>query len=91
MKSKLELFQLEFILSLVEQQDAVHMLNQEKLVAAFNELFKYELVELADAKILLTQKGKKAQAMGLEDYFKKHHANSSLLEPSLSEKSSKGD
>lgn len=60
---------LDRLLQLVEEDNPDTILAEEKLVATFNELLKYGLIELQDEKIYLTPKGKLAKNEGVENFI----------------------
>lgn len=55
----------EKIISLIEMGDPVPILAEESFIEVFNELLKYELIDLKDDKIVLTPKGEEARKIGL--------------------------
>ncbi|WP_029036804.1 hypothetical protein [Salinimicrobium xinjiangense] len=54
----------EEIISLIEQGDPVPILAQDSFVEVFNELLKYQLIDLVNDKVVLTPKGKDAKEIG---------------------------
>lgn len=59
------------LLKLIEKGNPEVILSEEELVPRFNELLKYDLIELKDDKVLLTEKGHEAKKYGVETVLKK--------------------
>ncbi|WP_372918910.1 hypothetical protein [Salegentibacter sp.] len=61
MKSPQRLFEL------IKNGNAIAILAEDSLIEKFNELLKYNLMDIVDDKIVLTSKGEKAMNMGLDN------------------------
>lgn len=61
MKSPQRLFEL------IKNGDAIAILAEDSLIEKFNELLRYDLMDIVDDKIVLTSKGEKAMNMGLDN------------------------
>lgn len=62
---------LDNILKLIEEGDKEKILAEKDLVNTFNTLCKYELVEINDDGIFLTQEGSQARLEGSANFIKR--------------------
>src|SRR5690606_20561870 len=60
----------EELLNLIESGDIVQLLSEENM-GGFNELMKYELIEVRDDKVFLTTLGKEAKLNGVKETLSK--------------------
>ena len=77
------------LLKLIEEGDPAVILSEERLIPRFNELMKYDLVELKDERVFLTEKGKEAKREGVEKIIKREknaQLQNSLLANSIGKK-----
>ncbi len=56
----------EKVIELIHKGDPVAILAEVALVDNFNELLKYELIDIINEKVILTKKGKKARDLGFD-------------------------
>lgn len=54
-------------MELIVKGDCLSILAEDSLQENFNELLKYELIDVAEDKIVLTPKGEEAKAVGVEE------------------------
>lgn len=54
------------IIELIKNGDAIAILAEDSLIESFNELLKYNLIDIVDDKIVLTSMGEKALNKGLD-------------------------
>ncbi|HEY9184598.1 MAG TPA: hypothetical protein VIM94_04675 [Salegentibacter sp.] len=55
------------LIELIKNGDAIAILAEDSLIEGFNELLKYDLMDIVDDKIILTPKGEKAMDIGLDN------------------------
>ncbi|NJW53044.1 hypothetical protein [Salinimicrobium oceani] len=82
---------LEKILNLIEQGDPIPILADESLTENFNFLLQHDLIEILDARIILTQKGKIARDKGFGKMMEelKEQQELSVFSPSVQKKESR--
>ena len=56
----------EKILELIDKGDCLSILAEDSLQETFNELLKYNFIDIVDDRIVLTPKGEEAKALGVE-------------------------
>ncbi len=71
---------LDKVLKLVEKGDATLILAEKNLTETFNELLKYELIDINDGKVKLTAKGEKAQTAGISAFVQKLQREAEMKE-----------
>lgn len=59
------------LIELIKNGDAIAILAEDSLIEKFNELLKYNLIDIVDDKIILTTKGENAMNMGLDNIMAK--------------------
>lgn len=57
---------MERLIKLIDEGDPEVILAEDLLIPQFNELLKYELVQIKDDRVFLTEKGHLAKVHGLE-------------------------
>ncbi|MGY5850960.1 hypothetical protein [Salegentibacter sp. F14] len=59
------------LIELIKNGDAIAILAEDSLIEKFNELLKYNLIDIVDDKIILTTEGENAMNMGLDNILAK--------------------
>lgn len=59
------------LIELIKNGDAIAILAEDSLIEKFNDLLKYNLIDIVDDKIILTPKGENAMNMGLDNILAK--------------------
>lgn len=59
----------EKIIKLIEKGDPIPILAEAGVVDCFNELLRYELIDIVNEKVILTQKGEQARITGLDQFL----------------------
>ncbi|MDR9457645.1 MAG: hypothetical protein RI572_09560 [Salegentibacter sp.] len=59
------------LIELIKKRDVLAILAEDSLVEDFNELLKYELIDIVDDKVMLTPKGEKDRNIGLDEILTK--------------------
>lgn len=59
----------ERIIRLIEEGDPIPLLADTGVVDCFNELLRYELIDIVNEKVILTQKGEQAKTVGLDQFL----------------------
>lgn len=56
----------EKIIGLIQKGDPIPILAEDSLVEIFNELLKFNLIDIIEDRVVLTSKGEEAKNIGLE-------------------------
>ncbi len=63
---------MDFLLKLIDKGDATAILAEENITKAFDELLRYDLIDIIEERVCLTRKGKKAKELGMKNFLEQN-------------------